>query len=82
MNKQHSKYCQCEKPNILYGKTGNAVLCTICRKLIKISIRKTWKIKPVTKIEKDKTKYDRNKEKQKFNLDIKKGDIYDEEKNR
>lgn len=61
MKKRQSKNCKCKIAIPKYDKEG--IICTRCKKSIKIDIRKVWKIRPATKIEKNKKKYNRKRDK-------------------
>lgn len=59
-----SKYCICNPINRVFNKKGS---CACCGKPFKrIKIRRTWKIKPQTKIKKSNKIYNRKKAKRKL----------------
>jgi len=61
MKKRQSKYCKC-KIAIPNYKEDN-IICNRCNKIINVKIRKFWKMNPFTKIEKNKKKYNRKRNK-------------------
>ncbi len=78
------KYCECER-KLVKRKIKDGI-CQRCGLMVEPNVlknlrlykknRQTWKIDPSTKIEKDKTKYNRNREKRKIRKRIKKAIKY------
>jgi len=56
-----SKYCNCKNPAIVYDLCG--FKCNRCGKTVKLSVRRTWRMNPVTQIKKSDKHYKRSRDK-------------------